>query len=324
METLYITKDAKLTREDATLIVRQEGLPKRRFPIHTLRHIVIAGEAGLTTSLLGLLGRSDVRITILDWHGNVTGTFEPFGAPSAGAIRKAQARYASDEAERLELAKELVLGAMANIRANLRYRAYRGVSGLEAALARMDELEQSARYAASIEALMGAEGNVRASYYEAWPLIDERLRFAPRRRRPPNNPLNCLISWFNGLLYSAVRHEIAKTHLDDCLSFLHAATEARHSLALDLSEPFKPVIVDTLIFEIVLRDRLAPEWFHQEDNVCRLSETGRRATLESWVAKLDAAQDDRPSMRALIRAEAFAVERHVLGIAPYRAYRRKI
>ena len=70
---------------------------------------------------------------------------------------------------------------------------------------------------------MGAEGNVRASYYEAWTLFDEGLRFGPRRRRPPNNPINCLISWFNGLLYAAVRHEIAKTHLDDCVSFLHAA-----------------------------------------------------------------------------------------------------
>jgi CRISPR-associated protein Cas1 len=324
METLYITKDAKLTREDATLVVRQNGAPKRRFPVNTLRHVVITGEAGLTTSLLGLLGRGDVRVTVLDWHGNVTGSFEPFGAPAAGVVRKAQARHTLDGKLRLELAKEFVLGAMANIRANLRYRAYRGTLGLEPVLARMEKLEQSAKDAPSVEALMGAEGNVRASYYEAWPLIDKRLIFGPRRRRPPNNPLNCLISWFNGLLYSATRHEIAKTHLDNALSFLHAATEARHSLALDLSEPFKPVIVDTLIFELILRDRVGEDWFHQEENVCRLSEAGRRATLEAWVAKLEAEQDERPSFRTLIRTEALAIERHLLGMAPYRAFRRKV
>lgn len=324
METLYITKDVKLAREDATLVVRQDGAPKRRFPVHSLRHVVIAGEAGLTTSLLGLLGRGDVRVTVLDWHGNVTGSFEPFGAPAAGAVRKAQARHVLDEPLRLELAKAFVLGAMANIRANLRYRAYRGAPGLEPTLTRIDDLERSAKGASTIEALMGAEGNVRASYYEAWPLIDSRLAFGPRRRRPPNNPLNCLISWFNGLLYAATRHEIAKTHLDNCLSFLHAATEARCSLALDLSEPFKPVIVDTLIFELVLRDRVGVDWFHQEENVCRLSEAGRRATLEAWVTKLDGESDDRPSFRTLIRNEALAVERHVLGVASYRPYRRKV
>ena len=188
METLYIAKDAKLTRQDATLIVRQDGHPKRRFPVNSLRHIVIAGEAGLTTSLLGLLGRSKVRVTVLDWYGNVSGTFEPFGAPSAGAVRTAQSHHALDCEKRLHLAKEIILGAIYNIRANLRYRAYRGVTGLETALLRIETLEQSARDAASIEALMGAEGNVRASYYEAWAFVDEGLRFGPRRRRPPNNP----------------------------------------------------------------------------------------------------------------------------------------
>ena len=121
-----------------------------------------------------------------------------------------------------------------------------------------------------------------------------------------------------------MRHEIAKTHLDDCVSFLHAATESRHSLALDLSEPFKPVIVDTLIFELVLRGRLDSAWFHEEAGVCRLSETGRRVTLEAWIGKLEAATGDQPSFRSLIRAEAFAIERHVLGLSNYRAYRRKV
>lgn len=324
METLYITKDAKLSRKDSTLVVHQNGAAKRRFPINALRHVVIAGEAGLTTSLLGLFGRGGVRVTVLDWHGNVTGSFEPFGAPAAGVIRKAQAHHVQDGKLRLELAQEFVLGAMANIRANLRYRSYRGTPGLEPVLARMEHLEQSARDAPSVEALMGAEGNVRASYYEAWPLIDNRLAFGPRKRRPPNNQVNCLISWFNGLIYSITRHEIAKTHLDNALSFLHAATEARHSLALDLSEPFKPVVVDTLIFELILRDRVADDWFHQEENVCRLSEAGRKATLESWIAKVEAEQDERPSFRTLIRTEALAIERHLLGIAPYRAFRRKV
>ncbi len=324
METLYIAKDAKLSRQGSTLIVRQDGHPKRRFPVNSLKHIVIAGEAGLTTSLLGLLGRSDVRITVLDWHGNVSGTFEPFGAPSAGAVRTAQSNHVLDSKKRLTLAKGIISGAIYNIRANLRYRAYRGVAGLERVLLSIDKLEQSAQDAASIEALMGAEGNVRASYYEAWALIDERLRFGPRRRRPPNNSVNCLISWFNGLLYAAVRHEIAKTHLDDCVSFLHAATESRHSLALDLSEPFKPAIVDTLIFELVLRDCVNGAWFHEEAGVCRLSEAGRRATLEAWIGKLETGAGDQPSFKTLLRNEAFAIERHILGLASYRPYRRKV
>src|SRR3546814_2403466 len=86
----------------------------------------------------------------------------------------------------------------------------------------------------SVPELMGCEGIARRTYLEAWPLIDERLSFGTRVKRPPNNPINCLISFLNGMTYAAVRHEIAKTHLNETLSFLHAPSSARSSLSLDL------------------------------------------------------------------------------------------
>ena len=140
-----------------------------------------------------------------------------------------------------------------------------------------------------IEALMGLEGNARSWSWAPGEYIDARLNFGARVRRPPNNPINCLLSWFNGLCYAAMRHAIAQTHLDGCLSFLHAPAAARHSLALDLAEPFKPVLTDILIFEFVLRGQMDDAWFQQEDGVCRLSETGRRRTLEMWTTKIEQA-----------------------------------
>src|SRR5215213_810479 len=135
METLFIAKDAVLEREDSTVVVKGPDGAKRRFPIHALRHVVIAGEARLTTALLGLLGRSDVRVTVLDWHGNVTGSFEPMGAPASGTVRLAQARHALDPKLRLDLARRFVGGAMRNMRANLSDRAYRGTDAVRPAIA---------------------------------------------------------------------------------------------------------------------------------------------------------------------------------------------
>ena len=94
---------------------------------------------------------------------------------------------------------------MRNMRANLSYRAYRGTDAVRPAVAAISDLEAKSNEAGSNEALMGYEGSARAWYFEAWPHIDARLAFGPRRRRPPNNPINCLISWFNGLVYSAAK-----------------------------------------------------------------------------------------------------------------------
>jgi CRISPR-associated protein Cas1 len=332
MQTLYINKDAKLEREGATLLVRTADAPKRRVPIDGLAHVVLAGEAGITTSLIGLFGRAGVRVTVLDWHGNVTGCFEPAESPRSGKVHLVQAACALDPVQSMTLARAFVSGAISNMVANLRYRTYRGNVALVAGVDKLKAIAARLDGAADRTALMGYEGSARACYYESWSLIDPRLTFVPRRRRPPNNRINCLISWFNGLAYAMTRNEIAKTHLDQSVSFLHAPGEARHSLALDISEIFKPSICDALIFELVLRGRLDDCWFHEEEpGVCRLSETGRRQTLEAWTTRTESrlaeevGQDrHRPSMRELILAEALAVERHGLGIAPYRSWRRKV
>ena len=324
METLFVAKDADLSREDGTLLVRRPGLPKKRVPVEGLRHIVVAGEARLTTSLLGLLGRAGVRVTILDWYGNVTGSFDPVGHPRAARVRGAQAIAAHDPDRRLDFAKAFVHGAAANMRANLRYRAYRGLEGVKPAIKVIEHWMERARNAEDIPALMGCEGQMKVAYYESWAAIDTRLDFLPRRRRPPNNPVNCLLSWFNGLVYALVRNEIAKTHLDECMSFLHAPTEARASLSLDLAEVFKPALADTTIMELTLRDRIGDRWFHLHEGVCRLSETGREATLEEWIRRTENTSASAPSMREVIRLEALGVERDLLGIGVYRPWKRKI
>lgn len=324
METLFITRDCVLERDAGTLVVRPKEGGLRRFPVEALHHVIVAGEARLTTAVLGLLGRANIRLTILDYYGNTAGTFECLHAPASGTVHLAQARHVLDPMLRLTLARHIVQGTMRNLRANLSYRAYRGNDAVRPTIAAIEQLEAKLVDCESIEALMGMEGNARAWYYEAWPLIDPRLAFGPRVRRPPNNPINCLLSWFNGLCYSTMRHAIAQTHLDGCLSFLHSPTEARHSLALDLAELFKPTLTDALIFEAVIRDRLEANWFHQEDKVCRLSEIGRVKTLESWTAKLETPGRNDKSLRMLMRDEALALERHVLGMAEYKPFVRRI
>ena len=324
METLYLTKDAKLAREGSTLLVRIPDTPKRRIPVSGLRHVVVTGEAGLTTRLLNLFGKSGVRVTVLDWYGNVSGTFEPVRSPAAGRVRLAQAEHALDPEKAMFLARSFVEGALGNMIVNLRYRSYRGNTEVDSFIDKIKKIRKDLSRAKSINELMGFEGSAKGWYYMAWPIIDTRLEFGPRKRRPPNNRINCLISWFNGLAYTMTRNEIAKTHLDDSISFLHSPREARHSLALDLSEIFKPAICDTLIFETVLRSRLREDWFHQENGVCRLSQAGRQATLQAWVSKTETRANGKNSMRSSIFEQAFALERHMLSLAPYRPWLRKV
>ena len=323
METLFVSKDARLAVDGGTLLVRTDD-GKRRVPIRGLDQVVLAGEARLTTSVVGLLGRNSVRITVLDWYGNVVGSFEPSRNPRSGRVRQLQALAGADEAKRMDMARCFVRAAAENMLANLRYRKYRGVNGLDEPITAIVSTIKALASAETVEALMGHEGLMRAWYHDAWKRIDPHLDFGPRMRRPPNNEINCLLSWFNGLMYALCRNEIAKTHLDDCLSFLHSPREARSSLALDLAEVFKPPICDGLIIELVLRGTNWSSWFEINENVCRLTETGRRKTLQLWAEKVDSPFGGAYSLRELVLREALAIERHVLGVDEYRPWRRKV
>jgi CRISPR-associated protein Cas1 len=109
-----------------------------------------------------------------------------------------------------------------------------------------------------------------------------------RVKRPPDNPINALISFGNTLLYTKTISAIYRTHLDQRISYLHEPAERRFSLSLDLSEVFKPVIVYRTIFDLVNNRRLqVAKHFDKKVNYCLLNEEGRNIFIEAFEARLE-------------------------------------
>lgn len=109
-----------------------------------------------------------------------------------------------------------------------------------------------------------------------------------RVRRPPDNPINALVSFGNTLLYTKTISAIYRTHLDQRISFLHEPAERRFSLSLDISEVFKPVIVFRTIFDLVNNRKLQVEkHFERKTNYCVLNEAGRKIFIEAFEERVE-------------------------------------
>lgn len=322
METLFVAKEARLRQRDNTLAITIGGVT-RSLPVEKIAHVILMAESECNTRLLSLCGRHNVRISVFDYYGHCTGSFEPKDRNPSGQVKLRQAKVLLDERRRMVLAREIVRGAAINLTANLRYYHYRGVDGLKDVLGRMEPWIQRIDAATTTEQLMGVEGNIHQWYFAAWQEIDPALAFGPRVRRPPNNPINCLLSFLNQLTYSVVRHEVSKTHLEESFSMLHAPGHGRASLSLDLAEPFKPVVVDMLIFRMVRRQMVDAGWFEQQGNVCLLSEVGRRHVAEQFSIRLEEKYQGR-SMREWIYREAIALERDIMDVADYVSFKRRV
>ncbi len=324
METVYVMHGTRLQREDNTIRVTLESGKKARLPVESVKHLVVPTACQMNSELLTFLGQSHVRVSFLDYYGNHQSSLEPTVSYGAGAVHLGQARHILDATKRLTLAKIIMEGAAYNVVQNLRYYQYRG-RHLQETIREMQFHRDQLSKADNIEQLMGSEGLLRQSYYAAWEIIHPELKIARRTRRPPKDRVNALISFGNGLMYSACQQAITQTHLDPTLSFIHAPTQARASLALDLAEIFKPVIVDRLIFRWVNRGIATDTQFQETDGICLLSPSGRDALVEDFRREMDSTVvTDLVGYHAVILREAYRLEAHVLEMEEYHPFLRRV
>lgn len=277
-KTLYISKMSDITRRDNTIHIKGTER-KLSVPITSIDHIIISDECTLTTKIINLIGYENITISFLNYYGNITGHFIPH-TPVSGKVRIQQSQAYLNPNVRNSIMLTIMQETTNKMLDNLIYYRNTGKK-ISNDINSIRELQNKMNNNATNEnTIMGYEGNIKQYYYNAWKEIDKELDFLPRIKRPPNNKINCLISFINSLVYSKVRTAIANTSLDDSISFIHASSPKRHSLTLDLSEPFKPLITDKLIFTIVRKNMWKDNWFVHDNHVCLLSEHGRENVIK--------------------------------------------
>ncbi|MCX7757924.1 MAG: type I-B CRISPR-associated endonuclease Cas1b [candidate division WOR-3 bacterium] len=323
--TVYIFSDGELVRKQNTLYFETEKESKY-IPIENTAEIYVMGELSITKKLLELLCEYEILVHFFNHYGYYVGTFYPREHYNSGHMILKQAEFYNSPDKRVDLAKRFVEGAVANIKYVLRYYINRGTA-IGNILEHIEELEKLIVNQTSCEQLMAIEGNVREQYYSAFDEIigNPEFVFEKRTRQPASNRLNCLISFGNSLLYVAVLSEIYKTHLDPRIGFLHTTNFRRFTLNLDVSEIFKPIIVDRLIFKLLNKNMIQPEDFYQEGGGLFLKERGKKVFVEEFDRKLATTIEYRPikravSYRRLIRMELYKIEKHLLGEKSYEPF----
>ena len=308
--------------EDSPVRVRE----RRVIPIEDVDALWVFRELDLNARVLVFLSKHRVPVHFFNYYGFYSGTFYPREYLQAGYLVVRQVRHYHNKRLRLVIAREFIHSALHNILRNLRYYGARGLPlqwETEAVQQEMLELEG----VSGIDELMGCEGRARAAYYQAFSkILRERAEFTRRVRRPPDNPVNALLSFTNGLVYSATLSQIYRTQLDPTVSFLHEPGARRFSLALDLAEVFKPVLADRLIFKLINNRQITERHFAQDLNCCYLKETGRKIILKEWDARLQTTIEHRRlrrkvSYERLIRLECYKLVKHLTDVEPYTGFR---
>ena len=318
MDTVIIPRDARLSRHENALVVTSDA-GRKSIPLNGVKHVLCMGDGSISIRLLKDMGRRGIRFTVLDGGGRYMGAFEPEEETPSGRVRIGQAELFLEAAARLRIAKAIVSAQVHSMRGLLQRYRRNGTEGLDPSLDGLDRSVNMIERTTDIEALMGAEGQARAFLHDAFGRISPDATLKRRIRRPPSDPVNCLMSFFNALLYSACANELAKTHLDRTISFLHAPGTGRRSLSIDMAEPFRPVLSDALLLSLFRRDYVSGSWFDRKPGICLLTEKGRiKATQHFW-SRIEERTGDY-TLRQSIHRQCLALEREALGVGQFKPF----
>lgn len=315
----WLTEPCRIRREDNSIrIERSDGQPVR-IPITDIRDLVVFDNADVNTAAVSLLSRHGVTVHLLDHYGNYAGALTPAEDMSSAHVVRAQVALTADPEVRLTVATALVKATAANVAWALDTDLLH--DPLERLPAQLDTCT-------STQDLMGMEGNFRRT---AWGVLDTLLppwlRLDGRSRRPPSNAGNAFISYLNAITYARVLTAIRCTPLHPAIGFLHADSDRRrNTLALDLAEPFKPLLAERLLRRAAAQRTLTAADFVSDVRSASLSPAGRKKVSVMVREELATTVHHRQlrrkvSYEELIHLEALKIVRLCLEGTPYKPFR---
>jgi CRISPR-associated endonuclease Cas1 len=247
------------------------------------------------------------------------------------AVRIAQSQAAFDERRSLAFARGLVAAKIRNSRVFLRRNFKAGDEPARDEAARDDTLEALTRladralYAPSQAELLGYEGEAAARYFRAFSTMlgaaardFPEFSFDKRTRRPPADPVNAMLSLSYALLTRTWLCVLSAVGFDPYLGFYHRPRFGRPALALDMMEPFRPILADSTVILAINNSEVRHDGFVAAGPAVSLKPNARRALITAYERRLDQEVTHpvfgyRVSMRRLLEVQARLLARHLSG-----------
>ncbi|WP_328345219.1 type I-C CRISPR-associated endonuclease Cas1c [Micromonospora sp. NBC_00421] len=291
LNTLYVqTPGTSLRLDGDTVRIYHPDQPGRHLlPLVRLDHLVLFSGVTPTDDLLLRCADDGRSVSWLTGSGRFrAGLIGPtHGNP---LLRQAQHRAADSPQRQLPIAVAIVAGKIHNARQVL-LRTARDTSGprqtaLRATAELLAQRLELLTTTASTNEILGVEGIAARDYFAAMPYLlgdNTDWKASGRNKRPPTDPLNCLLSFLYGMLRVAVQGALEQVGLDPYIGFLHAVRPGKPALALDLMEEFRPLLADRLALTMLNRRELTPTDFEElPNNAYRLTDNGRKTVLAAW------------------------------------------
>lgn len=282
---LYVLTDgATLSIHRGRIVIHLPEGEEKEEPVAPLTHVVCTRGVRLTTPLLLELSRSGKPVFVCGHDGGLQAVLGPW-TPD-WVLWKAQSDFAAISESRIEFARAIVMAKLHNT-ANLvvRFKLTDAANVAD----KIRELEAAAGNKTDFDSLRGVEGKGAALFFEALGTsLAPQWQFAGRRRHPPSDPINAMLSYAYTILYNHCETALVACGLHPRGGLFHEPHGAHSALASDLQEEFR-YIADAFVWALVRRGEIKPEDFTTvggSGGGCYLGVQARRRFIEGFEQRL--------------------------------------
>lgn len=328
LNTLYVmTQGAYVRLDHETLRVEIEGATQLQVPLHHLGGVVCYGNVLVTPAVIHRCAEDGRSITLLDQHGRFKARVE---GPVSGNVllRRAQYEATLDETRTANIARNVVAGKIRNsrqivLRGAREAEAASDVSSLRSAANSLANALSRLPRQATLDQIRGIEGEAARGYFGVFGAMvktdKDSFAFNSRTRRPPRDRVNALLS----LLYVLLTHDCAAAvegvGMDSQVGFLHGIRPGRPSLALDVMEDLRSVLVDRLVLTLINRRQVQPDDFvERPGGAFQIEDQARKRVVAAYQSRkqeevMHSAIDQRVPLGLVPHIQARLLARHLRG-----------
>ena len=292
LNTLYITRpNAYLSLNGKNIVIKEDNQTIGRYPLHNIESIVLFSNLGMSPQLMGKCVDNHISICFLTPNGR-------FRARVVGRsygnvlLRKKQYKVSMDDAECVKISINFILGKIYNqkwlIERYIREYPLR-IQGelLKNISYQLTEYMNCVKTCTELDSLRGFEGKAQVCYFQGFNelILNQKKEFVfnGRNKRPPQDPVNSLLSFAYTLLSNDIASALETVGLDSYVGFMHQDRPGRISLALDLIEELRAPIADRFVLSLINRQQVKFEDFIINDNgAVLIKDEARKKILSEW------------------------------------------
>ena len=318
---LYVTEQgARVGIRSGRVVVTKDREELKQMRLIDVSQISLYGNVQVSSQMMRAAFREQIPVCWFSYGGWFQGIAE--GLPSKHVdLRRRQVAIAAQAG--LPIAQTMIEGKLRNSRTLLRRNAR---SDVKPVLEQLKSLADAVGDSESIESLLGMEGAGARLYFSRFSAMirDQSLGdfdFNGRNRRPPKDPVNCLLSYVYALLTKDLTATAVAVGLDPYLGVFHRPRFGRPALALDLAEEFRPLVAESVVINVINNGEINDRDFQIRAGGVALTQEGRRTVLAAYERRLDTEVTHptygyRITYRRVFEVQTRVLAAHLLGEIP--------